>query len=189
MVIFHLCTFCTAEREDNSLQVPTGLHCYVKSRPNLYQYYLIFYHIKSNWPLILSCTYHWRMRKNYQEIVNLWNMTLHGLLTTHWLWGTTNRCCISTRRTKGDKVIIVNARVEEDVIPFPQVLQVLNVICEGHPTTDPSRRNYIPLKAEKEEKYPVLAKVLTEHHELSDGLKKPKTASSIFFHWSIFSMS
>lgn len=33
------------------------------------------------------------------------------------------RCCISTRRTKGDKVIIVNARVEEDVIPFPQVLQ------------------------------------------------------------------
>lgn len=106
----------------------------VKSRPNLYQYCLIFYHSKSNWPLILSCTYRWWMRKEYQEMVNLWNLMLCGMLATYWLWGTTHQsrwCCISTRRAKGDKVIIVNAKTEEDMIPFPQVIHFKMWFAKG----------------------------------------------------------
>jgi len=47
------------------------------------------------------------------------------------------------------------------------------VICEGHPDIDPSRENYVHLKAEKEEKNPVSVKVLTDHHEFSDVKTNP----------------
>lgn len=57
------------------------------------------------------------------------------------------------------------------------------MICEGHPNIDPRRENYVPLKVEKEEKYEkylALAKVLTRHHELSDGKKKQKKKTTTY---------